>query len=72
MGHPRRKQISRFVGSAEKHMRGTVVLVLAQSDKTLAVKRMKGVVNCDFLGQNPGTMNCLPILVANGPRLSTV
>jgi hypothetical protein len=41
-------------------VRGTVVLVLTQKEKTLAVKRMKRVSYGDFLSQNSDTMNYLP------------
>ena len=50
-------------------MRGTVVFVLTQNDKSLSVKGMKRIGNCYFVSQNPGTMNCLPMPEAN-ERLS--
>jgi hypothetical protein len=50
-------------------MRGTVVFVLTQNDKSLSVKGMKRVGNCYFVSQNPSTMNCLPMPAAS-ERLS--
>jgi hypothetical protein len=52
-------------------MRGTVVFVLTQNDKSLSVKGMKRVGNCYFVSQNPGTMNCLPMQAENAQQPST-
>jgi len=53
-------------------MRGTVVFMLTQNDKSPSVKGMKRVGNCDFVSQNPGTMNCLPTRAESGLLLSIV
>ena len=45
-------------------MRGPVVFMLTQNDKSLSVKGMKRVGDRDFVSQNPGTMNCLPMVQA--------
>jgi hypothetical protein len=65
--HPGREQVRRPVCPAHKHMEGAVVLILAENDKALAGKRMKGIPDHDFVCRNRGIMSPFPIAEGSGP-----
>ena len=52
--------------------RQSIVLVLTEDNEALFGQRVKRVGNNDFVCQNSGVMNCLPIPAENGLHRSTV
>ncbi len=57
----------RAVGTANKHVGSSRVLVLTETEEALMGGWMKRICEGDFACQNPGTTNCLPKVAAKGP-----
>ena len=57
----------RPVGTANKHVGSSIVLVLTENDEALIGEWMKRICDGDFVCQNPDTMNCLPTLADDAP-----
>jgi hypothetical protein len=64
--------MSRSVGTANKQVYSSIVLMFAEHDEALAGQWMKRIRDGNFARQNSGIMNCLPMPLGSALRRSIV